>query len=163
MFGIGVDDRRITTMARFYGGEFRVVEARNQMGDGIPAALPGGFDRVGVALPIVDGEQGFGTGDMYGGFGPIPQAIRNSQSRSWSVSSLSGSFCRRVIGEPPERIVKLVAYSAFVRMAASMTNNPLYRHSRPVWRRRSLRFRCPVWTVRFYLVRFLHTWPMFLR
>jgi len=45
------------------------VEARNQTRDCFPGAASGGFRRVGVALSVGDGEQGFGTSDMRGGLG----------------------------------------------------------------------------------------------
>jgi hypothetical protein len=56
-------------MTRLYGGETLAVEARDQMGDRIPAAPPGCFRRVGVARSVGDGEEGFGAGNVGRRFG----------------------------------------------------------------------------------------------
>src|SRR5215210_4283613 len=53
------------------------------------------------------------------------RATRINQSRSSSVSGRSGSFWRRVIGKPPERVARFAAYSAFTKIATPMTNDPL--------------------------------------
>jgi len=68
--GPGVDDRGAAAVARLDGGYPPAVEARDEMGDRVPAAPARGFGRVGVAVPIGDGEQGFGAGHVGGGFGP---------------------------------------------------------------------------------------------
>ncbi|MDQ3508435.1 MAG: hypothetical protein M3494_10525, partial [Actinomycetota bacterium] len=41
------------------------------------------------------------------------------------VGGRSGSFCRRVIGEPPGKVVELAGYPAFTGMATPMTSDPI--------------------------------------
>ena len=57
-------------MAGLNGGDPLLIGARNQARDGFPRTAPGSPGRVGVALPLGDGEQGFGAGDMGGRLGP---------------------------------------------------------------------------------------------
>jgi hypothetical protein len=56
-------------MAWLNGGDPLSVEARDQAGDRLPAAATGGLRRVGVALSVYDGEQGFGASDVSCWFG----------------------------------------------------------------------------------------------
>ena len=89
--GIGVDGRRATAVTGFEGGKSLPIEARDQTRDGFPGTATGGFGRVGVALSVGDGKQGFGTSDMRGGL------------------SLGASHPHQpvafVVGEWPERIL----------------------------------------------------------
>src|SRR4051794_27909746 len=85
-------------MTRFDGCYPFPVKAREQIGEGIPRATPGGFGRCGVAFTIGHGQKCFGPSEVGSGLG-VRAADANEQLAfsSW-VSGLRGSFWRRVMG-----------------------------------------------------------------
>src|SRR5215216_7314287 len=95
------------------------------MRDGFPRAPSGSPGRIGVAVSVGDGEQGFSASDMGSRFSLRATDAHKPESRSWSVSFRRGSFWRRLIGKPPGEVEELAAYSTFARIATSMSNDPL--------------------------------------
>jgi hypothetical protein len=66
----GVPLRLTAAMVGCERRESRAVEAGDEVRDGIAALAPGGACGVSEGLPGGDSEQGFGTRDAGGGFGP---------------------------------------------------------------------------------------------
>src|SRR5215207_4784443 len=95
------------------------------MRDGFPRAPSGSPGRIGVAVSVGDGEQGFSASDMGSRFSLRATDAHKPESRSWSVSFRRGSFWRRLIGKPPGEVEELAAYSTFARIATSMSSDPL--------------------------------------
>src|SRR5215216_7529348 len=100
------------------------------MRDGFPRAPSGSPGRIGVAVSVGDGEQGFSASDMGSRFSLRATDAHKPESRSWSVSFRRGSFWRRLIGKPPGEVEELAAYSTFARIATSMSSDPLaFQHA----------------------------------
>src|SRR5215204_4575755 len=95
------------------------------MRDGFPRAPSGSPGRIGVAVSVGDGEQGFSASDMGSRFSLRATDAHKPESRSWSVSFRRGSFWRRLIGKPPGEVEELAAYATFARIATSMSSDPL--------------------------------------
>src|SRR5215218_3680715 len=95
------------------------------MRDGFPRAPSGSPGRIGVAVSVGDGEQGFSASDMGSRFSLRATDAHKPESRSWSVSFRRGSFWRRLIGKPPGEVEELAAYSTFAGIATPMATDPL--------------------------------------
>src|SRR5215217_841862 len=102
------------------------------MRDGFTRAPTGGFGRIGVALSISYSQQGFSASDMGSRFSLRATDAHKPESLLVSELSQRVLVLRRVIGKPPGRVERLVAYSTFARISMPMTTDPLVEGSKNI-------------------------------